>query len=277
MMLRRRAVNLNLDTYINFADPIVEAMCVSAWGDGTGLTRRQAIFVTDTQFAAVFNGTETGITSFNEMRFFAGLTKVPGSAFKDCTDLTSVSIPSSATRIYANAFSGCSSLSQINISHVDTIYGIAFKGCSSLAIELDLPNLNPASSLGLSSSYDAFNGSGITKIKSLGNETIIGNYANFANCAALTEVVLPATLTSMGRQQFQGCINLQTVVCLATTPPSISNSNFRNCGDAKIYVPYSADHSILQAYQTAWGAVSDAATYDVPRLTELTPEGEIPE
>lgn len=268
LMLRRRAINLNLDAYINFADTIVAEMCADAWGDGTGLTRRQAMFVTNAQFGAVFDGTETGITSFDEMRFFSSLTQVPANAFKNCADLTSVMLPSSVTDIRNDAFNGCSSLVSLNLSRVQSVRYNAFNGCSSLVMELDLPSLSGNSGL----NYNAFSASGITKIKSLGTITSMGNFLNFYNCTSLTDVVLPETLTSMGRQQFQGCTNLETVICNIETPPTVSGQNFRDCGDAKIYVPYSEDHSILAAYQSAWNA-----TYDVPRLAELDENGNIPE
>lgn len=271
LMLRRRAINLNLDAYISFADPVVAEMCINAWGDGTGLTRRQAMFVTNTQFGQVFNGAEKGITSFDEMRFFSSLTWVPANALKGCEGLTSITIPSGVTMIYGFAFQGCTSLESINLFNIKTIAGGAFQNCSSLAIEIDVPGLTTFNA------YDAFNGSGITRIKNLGSITSLGNYSNFRNCKSLTQVVLPNTLTSMGRQQFEGCSNLETVVIYATTPPSVANQNFRDAGYAKIYVPYSEDHSIIASYQSVWGANAGANQYDVPRLAELDENGNIPE
>ena len=206
------------------------------------------------------------------MRFFTGITQIPASAFKDCVNLTTVMIPQSVVDIRNEAFSGCLLLSSINLMQVKDLRYSAFKNCSSLSIELELPNI-----YGTTFNYDCFRGSGITKIKSLGTITSMGNYTNFFDCTSLTDVVLPATLTNMGRQQFQGCSNLKTVIIYATTPPSVTNQNFRDCGDAKIYVPYSVDHSILTAYQTVWGNNSGANQYDVPRLAELDENGNIPE
>lgn len=264
LMLRRRAINLNLDAYINFADPVVAEMCIDAWGDGTGLTRRQAMFVTNTQFGQVFNGTETGITSFDEMRLFAGLTQVPASAFKGCADLISVILPSGVTRFNGMAFEGCESLSSINMIQVNRLAYNAFKGCTSLT-DVNMPNLSYSLDTG------TFEGSGITKITSLGILPEMGGY-NFRNCKSLKNVIIPATVTNMGQQQFQGCSNLETAIIHATTPPTYTYNIFRDCGDAKVYVPYSEDHSILAAYQAAWNA-----TYDVPRLAELDENGNIPE
>lgn len=269
LMLRRRAINLNLDAYINFADPVVAEMCIDAWGDGTGFTRRQAMFVTNAQFRAVFNGTETGITSFDEMRFFAGITEIPGSAFSGCVGLTSVIIPSKVTIIAASAFNGCSLLERINLLNITGLRNSAFKGCASLSGELELPALN------YFTVAECFKGAGITKILSLGLISNLGHYDNFRDCSELTDVVLPSTITSMGRQQFWNCTNLKTVKILATAPPSVAGANFYNCGDAKIYVPYSEDHSILAAYQNTWGQNAGALDNDVPRLAELDENGNI--
>lgn len=271
LMFRRRVINLNLDSYIDFADPAVAEICISNWGDGTGLTRRAAMFLKNNQLQNVFNS-NTDITSFNELRFFAGITGINNSVFEGCSNLTSVMLPSSIRYLQASSFSGCSSLESINlVSGIDEIRGLAFTNCSSLAIEINLPNLNSFLA------YDAFKNTGITKIKSLGTISTLGYYANFSNCRSLTEVVLPATLTVMNRQHFNGCVNLKTVKILATTPPSVTNSNFYNCGDAKIYVPYSEDHSIINAYREVWGQNAGALENDVPRLMELDINGEIPE
>ena len=55
------------------------------------------------------------------------------SAFKNCSSLTSVTIPDSFTSIWSWAFSGCSSLTSVTIpDSVTSIGGNAFRGCSSL-------------------------------------------------------------------------------------------------------------------------------------------------
>lgn len=271
LMLRRRAINLNLDSYITFADPVVAQMCIGAWGDGTGLTRRQAMFISDEQFRSVFNGSEKGITSFDELRFFSGITRIPIYAFSECDNLTSVILPSRVTLIQAAVFYECSSLNNINLINITNLANSVFKGATSLSAEIDIPRLT------YFTVFECFAGSGIKKILSLGQITTLGHYDNFRDCSALTDVVLPSTLTSMGRQQFWNCTSLKTVKILATTPPSVGGANFYNCGDAKIYVPYSGDHSILAAYQNVWGQNSGALSNDVPRLAELDENGNIPE
>ena len=75
------------------------------------------------------------IHSFNEFRHFAsvGLDYVGHDWFRDCVNLSSISLPSTLTQIHTDAFNGCSSLTSIEIPEkVNQILNQAFSGCSSL-------------------------------------------------------------------------------------------------------------------------------------------------
>lgn len=64
----------------------------------------------------------------------AGVTKIGAEAFYDCTSLTSVVIPSSVKKIGEDAFEYCKSLSSVEIpSSVTEIGVMAFWGCKALA------------------------------------------------------------------------------------------------------------------------------------------------
>ena len=61
------------------------------------------------------------------------VTSIGGYAFRDCTSLTSVTIPDSVTSIEQYAFRDCTSLTSVTIpDSVTTIGGSAFWGCKNL-------------------------------------------------------------------------------------------------------------------------------------------------
>ena len=82
--------------------------------------------------------------------------------------------------------------------------------------------------------------------------TLIGVY-DMQNNAALTEVIIPNDITTINANAFHGC-RLTVIHMKPTTPPTLANTNafpnFTRPGNI-ITVPYSADHSVLTAYQTA--------------------------
>ena len=72
-------------------------------------------------------------------------------------------------------------------------------------------------------------------------------------CSALVSLTLPATLTSFSGYAYSWPNSLKELHCLPTTPPTNDNTRLVNSlpDNCVIYVPYSEDHSILEAYQTA--------------------------
>ena len=86
-------------------------------------------------FGNLFNYITSGKpeTSFNEFRFFTGMTSVYDYTFTGWSGLTSVMIPNSVTSIGSGAFSGCTGLTSITIPNSMTSIGYdAFSGCTSL-------------------------------------------------------------------------------------------------------------------------------------------------
>lgn len=88
------------------------------------------------KFAKLVDGTITEVTAED----LAGATRIRSHGFRDCSSLTSATIPDSATSIGNYAFSGCSGLTSVTIGNsVTSIGSNAFNGCSSLT-SITIPN-----------------------------------------------------------------------------------------------------------------------------------------
>ena len=141
------------------------------------------------------------------------VTSIGYSAFRDCSGLTSVTIPNSVTSIGSSAFRDCSGLTSITIPNSVTSIGEdAFWGCSGLT-SITIPN-----SVTSIDCY-AFEGcSGLTSITIPNSVTSIGNSA-FDNCSGLTSVTIPNSVTTIGDNAFRGCSGLASI----TIPNSVTS------------------------------------------------------
>ena len=132
---------------------------------------------------------------------------------------SSVTIPSTVETISDKAFSGCSSITSINIpsSVTSVISGAMFSTCNSLtAINVDSENTTYSSDGGI-----VFNKDKTTlicyPIGKTGAYTIpetvttISEYA-FYGCSGLTAITIPNTVTSIESYAFYNCDNLKTLI-----------------------------------------------------------------
>lgn len=112
---------------ITFADANVKAICVAAWdtnGDGE-LSYDEAAVVTNESLYGPFSSAEApaSITTFNELQYFTGLTKIPNSTFSRYTALQSVTLPPNITSIENYAFDNCAALENVVIPEGVTSIG----------------------------------------------------------------------------------------------------------------------------------------------------------
>ena len=146
------------------------------------------------------------------------VTGIGNDAFRDCRDLSTVSIPTSVTYIGNDAFSGCVDLSYVGIPNSVTSIGEgAFSGCKGL-ISVSIPR----------------------------SVTSIGSLA-FFGCSRLASVTIPSSVTSLGGNAFNGCSSLTTVYAGAETPLSIGAYTFTNRANATLYVPYGCKSAYASA------------------------------
>ena len=172
------------------------------------------------------------------------VTAIGESAFRECTALTSVSIPNTVTVIDEKAFYGCSGLTNLVIPNtVTTIGRWALDQCTALT-SIVIPN-----SVTTLNDYAFFACTNLKEVVIPNSVTSIG-YRVFYNCYALENVVIPASVTSIGDGSFYNCNALKSVTCLATTPPTLGGSSVflsSTCSSAMLFVPKAS----LGAYQAA--------------------------
>lgn len=210
------------------------------------------------------------ILSLGSITTIYGNTPSGQGTFNGCTGLTEVVLPNTLTTIQAQAFRGCTALTTINFpASITTIGTNAFYQTSSMEVDAYFPNLTTLEGT-------CFQYSGIRKFKAdklavvPGANTSVGG--GFRWCSKLIEVDLPSTLTTINAYAFASCSALQTFIVRATTPPTTLNGFLQGTPNTmKIYVPYSSDHSILNAYKAATGWTSFAS-----QIYELTSDGNIP-
>jgi hypothetical protein len=118
------------------------------------------------------------------------VTSIESSAFRECTNLTGVTIPNSVTSIGNDAFNECTSLTSITIPDSVTEIGQgAFHVCTSLT-GITIPD----------------------SVTSIADST-------FSYCTSLTSITIPNSVTEIGRRAFQGCYSLTGV----TIPNNVAN------------------------------------------------------
>ena len=209
----------------------------------------------------------------------ATATEIPDNAFNSRNTLKSVKIPSQIKSINFNAFSGSTSLAEVEFADESSLESIgegAFYSCSSLK-SISFPEESRLKSIGGS----AFMSSGLESLTIPAEVTEIGNAA-FMSCTLLAEVefasgsklktvgpsafflaglksiTLPASVTEIGSGAFFLCSSLETVTVHATVPPVMPYDAFSASGVKKIIVPVGT----VDAYKAAagWSTYKDIIT-----------------
>ena len=86
------------------------------------------------EVAQIKNAAFRDCTSLKSITLPSTLTVIDSNAFEGCTSLTSITLPSSVGYIASNAFEGCTSLTQITLpAETNTIGWETFQGCDNLA------------------------------------------------------------------------------------------------------------------------------------------------
>ena len=140
--------------------------------------------------------------------------------FSGCSALTSLTLPSSVTKIGNYAFENCCGLTSMKIpSNVTEIGNSAFENCRGLT-SMKIPSGVTKIDVGA-----FYNCSGLTSLVIPSGVTMIGSGA-FKNCSGLTSMKIPSGVTKIGVGAFSGCSGLTSLVI---SSGAIGISAFENC------------------------------------------------
>ena len=224
--------------------------------------------VMDDGTAAVTGPTSTSISGHVEIPSTAKgyvVARIYTGAFERCSDITSVTFPSSLEQIMNKAFYYCKGLTSVTIPGNHThICSFAFEGCSALASVILLEGVWQISD-------DAFANCGITEItipssveyinnnpfrgcdklekyivdsnnanySSIGGVLYTKNVDEILSCPAakIGEFIIPSSVTSIRSEAFYGCSGL-TSISIPDNVTSIESYVFYQCtGLASITIP----------------------------------------
>lgn len=225
---------------IDFADEEVKRVCVENWdtnGDGE-LSVEEAEAVTTLNNAFKNNNK---IVSFDELKFFTGITRLEMDDFSYCSNLTTISLPNSLTSTDQNVFVWCTSLSQIEWpdndgftlglglfqfctfrtitlpANLTYFTGTIFSRCENLA-EILVDEANPyyQSIDGVVYSKDrktivAYPGGKETTEYTILDEVEEVGYGAFSGCSKLLQLNIPPTVSKLNRSCFNDMPALQSL------------------------------------------------------------------
>lgn len=260
---------------IEFKDSVVEKICLDKWdtsGDGLLSVLEAAAVTNPNDLMGVFEG-NASITSFNELKYFTGLTGIPSAAFKGCINLYEITIPQSIKSLGSESFYDCKALSGIDIpTSITQLPSYCFYNCISLT-NIILPNsikiinadcfygCEKLSKIDLPESItaigsEAFKYSGLTEISIPDAVTEIWSYT-FQNCKELGTVKLGANVKTIGSFAFGSCKKLSSIT-IPSSVRDIEYNAFSSSGVSNVIIEYGVQR------------LEDGVFYDCDNLTSIT-------
>ena len=223
----------------------------------------------------------------------SSVTSIGEYAFYNCSGLTSITIPSSATSIGEYTFYNCSELTSITIpSSVTSIGECAFYNCyrlTSITIPSGVTSIGGSAFFGCSGLTSITIPSGVTSIggstfsccSGLTSITIPSGVTSiggyaFSCCSGLTSITIPSGVTSIGRCAFSGCSGLTSIYVSWNTPLYISSSVFYNV-DKKACTLYIPKGTYQEYWLSNWGEFENIIEYDPTGIDKPSAETELKE
>lgn len=162
-----------------------------------------------------------GCSSLRELAIPLSVTEIGSSAFRDCSSLREMVIPDGVTKIQSSLFQGCSNLQYVVIpSAVTKIESYAFQGCS--IQEMVIPE-----------KVTEIGNNAFASCKSLQNVVLPKGLTDIASCAfrdciALTQLIVPSSVVTIGEAVFSGDKNLTLVGAKGSAMETYAKENGNN-------------------------------------------------
>ncbi len=193
--------------------------------------------------ASRYNDNSTYVPYSLKTVIITGGEKIAASAFRNCSGLTSITIPESVTSIGDDAFSGCYRLVEVyNKSPLTITAGSSDNGYVGYCVK-NVYTADGGSKLTIDGDFVIYDGN--TFVDYMGTETgvtisegitTINDYA-FYGLTKIASVTIPDGVTSIGERAFSGCSSLTTVT-ISDGVISIGEYAFYNCDAlANITIP----------------------------------------
>lgn len=238
--------------YIKFADPEVQRICATNWGDDTGATEAQVKSISN--IGNKFYNNKI-IETFDELKEFTGLLQIgdygwTGTGFNGCSSLRRVSLPHTARSLCNACFNNTTSLESVEgLEYIESMGHSSYGGSTFFGSSIKEVNLSGLRTL-IGNTH--FKNSKVEVVHSLGNITALsgsGSSASgmFTDCTNLIKVNLPETLENIGECCFQGCTALEECN-IPQSVKSISTNAFRNTSALAIDVVLPNIESFSRAF-----------------------------
>ena len=137
--------------------------------------------------------------------------------------LVSVEIPVTVKKVGANAFKSCSSLQKVDLPSVETLGASVFERCGKLTTVTLSPDLQVIPDY-------AFQYCGSLADVPLPSSLVSIGAGAFEQCRSLTSVNMPNTVTTLNNSAYYVCTNLKEVK-LSENLKNIGDASFCECGN----------------------------------------------
>ena len=230
--------------------------------------------------AIIETATNTLIQGCKNTIISDGIEAIGVCAFYCCIDLTEIIFPQSITTLYDGSFAGCRGLTSVTLGDNVDICEFSFWGCNNLT-EINTLHQEYLTNTDKGKEYSRKSASGYNtlgrgafygceKLRSINLSENIGFIADsvFYNCNELTTITIPRNVQKIEDNCFAGCNNINSIICNASTPPTIQENTFTSrCYETAILkVPANS----INNYKAAIGWANFINIQDLSGIADIT-------